>query len=79
MGYFFKWRASSSDLDPIEYVWWLMKDRIHRRSPHPTTNILLWQAIQEEWDAITTEEILSFTVSMPSRVQVVPAVAGGHT
>ena len=57
-----------------------MKDRrIYRRSPHLTTNILLRQAIQGEWDAITGEEILSFTVSMPSRVQPVQAVAGGHT
>ena len=79
VGYFFKWPASSPKLNPIEYVWRLMKNCIHRHSPRPTTNILLRQAIQEEWDAITAEEILSFTVSMPSRIQAVQAVAGGHT
>ena len=78
-GYFFKWPASSPDLNPIEHVWRLMKDRIHRRSPRPTTNILLRQAIQEEWDAITSEEIASLIASMPSRVEAVQAVAGGHT
>lgn len=53
IGYFFKWPASSPDLNPIEHVWRLMKDHIYRRSPRPTTNILLRQAIQEEWNHIT--------------------------
>jgi len=56
-----------------------MKDCIHYRTPCPPTNILLQQAIQEEWDAITAKEILSLTALVPSRVQAVQAVAGCHT
>ena len=62
LGYFFKWPASSPDLSPIEHIWRLMKDRIYRRSPRPTTNILLRQAIQEEWDQITRYGILELTL-----------------
>ena len=77
-GYFFKWPTSSPDLNPIEHVWQLMKDRIHHCSLGCTTNILLRQAIQEEWDGITSEEIASLIASMPSRVEAVQAVARGN-
>lgn len=56
-----------------------MKDRIGRRIPRPTTNILLRVAIQEEWDAITNEEIAAMVDSMPQRVAAVMTVLGGHT
>lgn len=56
-----------------------MKDRIGRRVPRPTTNVLLRAAIQEEWDAITSDEISSMIDSMPDRIAAVMAVFGGHT
>lgn len=79
LGYFLDWPASSPDLNPIEQVWRLMKDRIYCRVPRPTTNIALHIAIQEEWDAITSEEIASLVNSMPERIQAVEQVRGGHT
>ena len=79
LGYFFTWPPSSPDLNPIEHVWRIMKDRIHRRSPRPTTNALLQLAIREEWDAISPEEISNLTSSLPARISAVRAVAGGHT
>ena len=78
-GYFITWPPTSPDLNPIEQVWRIMKDRIHRRSPRPTTNEQLLCAIQEEWDAITSEEIASMTSSLPLRVLAVHEVSGGHT
>jgi len=56
-----------------------MKYRIQRRSPRPTTNLLLRCAIQEEWDAISCEEIASMTSSLPPRILAVQQASGGHT
>lgn len=56
-----------------------MKDRIGRRTPRPTTNITFRAAIQEEWNAITAEEIALMVNSMPDRVMAVMNVQGGHT
>jgi len=79
LGYFFTWPPTSRDLNPIEQVWRIMKDRIHRRSPRPTTNQQLLRAIQEECDAITSEEIASMTGSLPLWVLAVQEASGGHT
>ena len=78
-GYFLTWPPCSPDLNPIEHVWRLMKDRIYRRSSRPTTNPLLRIAIQEEWDAITDEEITNLTSSLPARTAAVRNVNGSHT
>lgn len=54
-----------------------MKDKISRRRCR--TNVALRIAIQEEWDAITSEEIASLFGSLPGGVEAVRAVNGGHT
>lgn len=41
-----------------------MKDRIGRCVPRCTTNVALCAAIQEEWDAISPDEIGSLVNSM---------------
>lgn len=70
---------SSPNCNPIENVWRIMKDRIGRRVPRCTTNASLRAAIQEEWDAIESDEIASKVDSMPERIEAVHAVNGGHT
>lgn len=73
------WVASSPDLNPIEYLWKVLMDRINRRAPRPTTQEGVACAIIEEWDKITSADILKLVDTMPTRVQAVIQANGGHT
>ena len=66
--------SSSPDLNPIEHVWKLLKDRVRVRKPN--TKAELRQYIQEEWDRITMEDIRRITSSMERRCEAVIAVDG---
>lgn len=70
---------NSPDLNPIENLWSILKQRIRSR-PHPPTSVdELKQAVQEAWDSITIDEINALVQSMPERVQQVLSAKGGHT
>jgi len=77
--FLFPWPASSPDMNPIEEIWRRMKYRISRRNPRPTKIAALRQAIQEEWDAITKDEIMELCHTMTERVAALVVVNGGHT
>lgn len=47
-----EWPVSSADLNPIENVGSLTKERMQRRHPRPVTLEAIREAVQEEWDAI---------------------------
>lgn len=77
--YLFPWVAKSPDLNLIEGVWRLMKARINRRLPRPDKNDLMRDAIREEWENITTQDLESLLTSMPTRIQALIRAQGGHT
>ena len=77
--YLFPWPATSPDMSPIEAIWCLLKRRIARRSPRPTTVPDLKAAIFAEWERITPAEIAQHTASMPHRLADLFAANGGHT
>jgi len=70
-GYFIDWPPCSPDCSPIENVWRTMKQHIRQRSPFPTNNQALRVAIQEEWNAITSAELIALVDSVPTRVREV--------
>lgn len=57
--------AQSPDLNPIEGIWNIIKQRIRQR--HFYTDEEVKQALQEEWDRITLEEIRTRISDMPYR------------
>jgi transposase len=65
-----KWEANppeSPDLNPIETIWRIIKQRLKSRGLFLNV-ALLRRAIQEEWDKITLEEINKVINTMPDRV-----------
>ena len=69
--FFLDWPPCSPDCSLIQNVWQTINDRIQKRNPFPTTNESLHQAIQEEWDAISPEELESLVESVPTRLHEV--------
>ena len=70
---------SSSDLNPIEPVWWELKKAIRRRPHTPTSYEKLEIAIREEWERIPQEKIDVYILSMHNRVKVVLKTHEGPT
>jgi hypothetical protein len=66
-------------MNPIEEIWRRMKSRVSHRNPRPTKVVELRAAIQEEWDAITQEEIQALISTMPQRIAAFLEANGGHT
>jgi transposase len=65
-----KWEAqpsNSPDLNPIETIWRIIKQRLKNRGVIFTVDALK-QAIQVEWEKITVKEINKAISTMPDRV-----------
>ena len=76
-----RWESNppcSPDLNPIEKIWRSIKQRLKNRGVIWTPEDLK-QAILEEWDKITLEEINRQIDSMPERVEAVSLARGGPT
>jgi transposase len=71
--------ADSPDINAIEGLWHILKNKIRRRPHIPTSLAELKQAAYEAWDEITFEEVNRHVDSMQRRVQAVLRARGGHT
>jgi len=77
--YLFPWVLKLPDLNLIEGVWRLIKTRINARHPRPQKNDTMRSAIQEEWEAIDSQDLDDLLTSMSARVQALLAAQGGQT
>lgn len=62
------WPPYSPDLNPIENLCNLLKNRLNLRNPRPKGKAEVKAAVLEEWDHITEENIQKFVNSMPERI-----------
>jgi transposase len=74
-----KFPAQSPDLNPIENLWALLKQRLNRYETPPSGMIELWDRVKSEFYNISTEECLKLYESMPSRIDAVLKAKGMWT
>jgi transposase len=71
--------ACSPDLNPIENVWRIMKQRIKARRDFPNTVAKMRIAVQEEWDRLEPRDWNGLIESMPDRIHQVKERLGMQT
>jgi transposase len=70
---------SSPDLNPIEPLWLLLKNRVADIPGSRNSLDNLWEAVQQAWDSITDEEVAKHTSKMDARVKEVKKAKGYQT
>jgi transposase len=73
------WPARSPDMNPIEWVWGWIKQKLNNLETRPSTMQELKDKVSEIWYAITPEQILKLYRTMPERVKELEKVRGWHT
>ncbi|RPA93018.1 hypothetical protein L873DRAFT_1707475, partial [Choiromyces venosus 120613-1] len=75
--------ACSPDLNLIENVWHIFKQRLWKQfsknvDEWPHCKDQLWEVMEEEWEAIDQAKIDRLVDSMPFRLQAVIDARGSH-
>jgi hypothetical protein len=60
------WPSKSPDLNPIENLWHLLKQRVRKRLPQNTES--LTQCILEEWSSLDDQTVSNLCASIHSRL-----------
>lgn len=63
------WPPSSPDLNPIENIWRVLKQRLKRHGKIITSKEELKAAIKQEWDRLQPEEWTKYIQSMEERLR----------
>ena len=71
------WQLQSPDINPIENVWKIIKDRIDLNLGENAVQMYL--KIKNAWDSLNQYEIQNLILSVPNRINSVIAAKGGNT
>jgi hypothetical protein len=74
-----KWPSQSPDLNPIEHLWWRLKQQLAAYETEPTSIDELWERVEAEWEKIPAQACVDLIESMPRRIAAVLKTKGGHT
>jgi transposase len=81
--YTLKWPPYSSDLNPIEHIWWALKEKVHSLHPEFDTMGISaeeWErfeeGLKEAWAALPDTLIKRLITSMPRRLDPVRRTRG---
>jgi transposase len=72
------WPAQSPDLNPIEHLWKILKQKLRKYADPPKGVGELCERVKTEWGKITAEECQRLIESMPRRLHAVIKAKGGH-
>ncbi|GFY08249.1 transposable element Tcb2 transposase [Trichonephila clavipes] len=73
------WPVNSPDLNPIEYVWYILGRQIAALSHPPSSVTELKRALQEAWNRLSPQLIHHLIASMVNPCAACLAVRGDHT
>jgi len=73
------WPAQSPDLNPIEHLWWHLKRKLNAYEEASKGMQELWERVEKEWDAISSDVCGELVESMPRRVLAVFKAKGKYT
>lgn len=76
---FMNWPFNFPDLNSIETVWQLIKQRLAIRNPQPTRKADVEAAIKEECDNLTKNQLINIVDTMPDCCWAVIKAFGGYT
>lgn len=74
-----KWPANSPDLNPMEQIWYTLKDAVQHKRVRPSSIHAMVEIVKEEWANVGEDFLNKLCSSMPKRIQAVIDANGGHT
>lgn len=73
------WPAQSPDLNPIEHLWFYLKNKLSDYEESPASMHGLRSRLIQEWQEIPKEVCVNLIKSMPKRISAVLKSRGGYT
>ena len=73
------WPAQSPELNPIENVWSIMKNRLRAQHTYPSTADALFNELSKVWNELPDMYFTALVRSMVKRCDAIPNVRGKST
>ena len=74
-----QWPAKSPDLNPVENIRGIMKQKLRKRKVMPSNPTEPFMILSEIWNSMPDAYFHNLVVSMPARVKMVKESSGGST